>query len=126
MNDFSYKINDSTVGSICKNFGSVKAAACTWVCILRVIVCAVYSVRIFPTLHGGPETFLTFAVVTFALMGGRMEPVTEFIQYTGRIIGFVGTGVVWALFAIFVHSILAWLDEDKHVFERFRENESRC
>ena len=73
-----------------------------------------------PTLRGGSETYLIFAISTFVLMGGRMEPVTEFIQYTGRIIGFVGTGVVWALFAIFVHSILAWLDEDKHVFERFK------
>ena len=71
-------------------------------------------------LHGGPETFLTFAVVTSVLMGGRMEPVTEFIEYTAVIIGFIGTGVVWTLFAIFVHSILAWLDEDKHVFERFK------
>ena len=73
-----------------------------------------------PTLHGGSDTFIIFAVATFVLMGGRMEPVTEFIQYTGIIIGFVGTGVVWTLFAIFVHSILAWLDEDKHVFERFK------
>ena len=52
--------------------------------------------------------------------GGRMESATEFIRYTGIIIGFVGTGVVWTLFAIFIHSILAWLDEDKHVFERFK------
>ena len=85
------------------------------------LLSALYSLSGFsPTLHGGPETFLTFAVVTFVLMGGRMEAVTEFIRYTGTIIGFVGTGVVWALFAIFVHSILAWLDEDKHVFERFK------
>ena len=75
----------------------------------------------FPTLHGGSDTFIIFAVVTSVLMGGRMEPVTEFIRYTGIIIGFVGTGVVWTLFAIFVHSILAWLDEDKHVFERFKQ-----
>ena len=40
-NDFLYKINNSMVDSICKNFGSIKDAACTWVCILRVIVCAV-------------------------------------------------------------------------------------
>ena len=73
-----------------------------------------------PILRGGPETFLIFSVTTSVLMGGRMEPVTEFIRDTGIIIGFVGTGVIWTLFAIFVHSILAWLDEDKHVFERFK------
>ena len=71
-------------------------------------------------LHGGPETFLAFAVSVSVLMGGRMEPVTEFIGYLGAAIGFVGTAAVWALLAVFVHGIIAWLDEDKHVFERFK------
>ena len=85
----------------------------------------VLSVLAFPLgfpliLHGGPETYLFFASTIHVLMGGRMESVTEFIGYTGIIVGFVGTGVVWALFAIFIHNILSWLDEDKHVFERFK------
>ena len=85
------------------------------------LLSALFAVLEFsPILRGGPETYIIFAVLTFGLMGGRMEPATEFIRDTGIIIGFVGTGVVWTLFAIFVHSILAWLDEDKHVFERFK------
>ena len=53
-------------------------------------------------------------------MGGRMEPVTEFIGHTAVTAGFIGTAAVWMLFAIFVHGIIAWLDEDKHVFERIK------
>ena len=53
-------------------------------------------------------------------MDGRMEPATEFINYTATILGFVGTAVVWTLFAIFVYGIISWLDEDKHVFEWFK------
>ena len=71
-------------------------------------------------LHGGPETFLFFSVVVSVLMGGRMEPVTEFIGHTAVTVGFIGTAAVWMLFAIFVHGIIAWLDEDKHVFDRLK------
>ena len=72
------------------------------------------------TVLPGGEAFFIFSVLTFALMGGRMEPVTEFIQYTGFIVGFVGAVGVWTLPALFIHNILSWLDEDKHVFERFK------
>ena len=53
-------------------------------------------------------------------MDGRMESVTEFTYHTAVTAGFIGTAVVWMLFAIFVHGIIAWLDEDKHVFERIK------
>ena len=84
------------------------------------LLSALFGLLKFPFLHGGPETFLAFVVTVSVLMGGRMEPVTEFIGYAGVVIGFAGTVVVWTLLAIFIHSIIAWLDEDKHVFERFK------
>ena len=81
------------------------------------LLSALFGLLKFPfIMHGGSETFLAFAVAVSVLMGGRMEPVTEFIGYAGAVIGFVGTAVVWTLLAIFIHGIIAWLDEDKHVF----------
>lgn len=85
------------------------------------LVSALSFVLEFPfIIHGGAETFFTFVVVVHALMGDNMYAETTFEGYVSVIIGFVGTVAVWALFAIFVHSIIAWLDEDKHVFERFK------
>ena len=71
-------------------------------------------------LHGGPETFLAFVVVVYAVVGDNMYSETTFEEYLGVIVGFVGTTAVWALFAIFIHGVIAWLDEDKHVFERLK------
>ena len=85
------------------------------------LLSALFAVLEFrPILHGGPETFIAFASIVHASMGGRMEPVTEFIGHVGTIMGFVGTAAVWALFARFIHGIIEWLDGDKHAFDMFK------
>ncbi len=67
-------------------------------------------------LHGGAETFFIFVHVVYALVGDSAYSETTFEEYLGVIVGFIGTVVVWALFAIFIHRIVAWLDDNKHIF----------
>ena len=89
--------------------------------IISALLSMLYFMSEFPfILHGGAETFFVFNTVVYALVGDNMYSETAFEEYLGIIVGFIGTAVVWALFAIFIHGIISWLDEDKHVFERFK------
>ena len=75
---------------------------------LRHVTPFVYE-YIHPFTAPWATTYLFIAVPIIFLMGGRMEPVTELIEYVGVTIGILGAGGVWTMFGVLAYNIVDWL-----------------